>query len=56
MTALCLLAFIASVAFLYNQATKRIPSRLNDEQAPRSEFGVVRVDGFGSRFRAGGLE
>jgi hypothetical protein len=54
--ALYLLAFIVSAAFLYYQATKRIPSRLRAEQASRSEFGIVPVDGFGSRSRAGGLE
>jgi hypothetical protein len=54
--ALCLLAFIAAAAFLYNQATKGIPSRLRADQAPRSELGIVCVDGFGSRCRAGGIE
>jgi len=44
-TALYLLVFIASAAFLYGRATKKIP-RLRAEQAPRFKFGVVRVDGF----------
>lgn len=53
-TVLCLL--IAFAAVLYKQATKGIPTRLRADQAPRSEFGVVRVDGFDSRSRAGGIE
>jgi hypothetical protein len=54
MTALCI--FIALVAVLYDQVTRGIPTRLRAEQAPRSEFGIVRVDGFGSRSRASGVE
>jgi hypothetical protein len=53
-TALCVL--ITFVAVLYNQVTREIPTRLRAEQAPRSEFGVMRVNSFGLRSRAGGLE
>jgi hypothetical protein len=52
--ALCIL--FASVAVLYDRFTKRIPSRLRAEEAPKSEFGLVRADKLESRGRAGGIE
>ncbi|KAI9775707.1 MAG: hypothetical protein M1816_005776, partial [Peltula sp. TS41687] len=55
-TAVYLLILLASAAFLYSQATKRIPTRLRADQAPKSEFGVVPVGGFGSRSHADGLD
>lgn len=53
-----LLFFIISAAFVYGRAAKKIPSRLNAEQRPRSSFGIVKVekDNLGSRPRAGGVE
>jgi len=48
--------FLLSVAVLYHWLTKRIPSRLRADQAPRSPFGLVPVDGFGSRRGGGGVE
>lgn len=47
-TGLWLFIFLVSVALLYDRANKGIPSRLQADQAPRSEFGIVPVDGFGS--------
>ena len=44
------------LAVLYDQETKRIPSRLHDNQAPRSRFGLVRADAFGSDTTAYGVE
>jgi hypothetical protein len=35
---------------------KKTPTRLRAEFTPQSEFGVVRVDGFGSQSLAGGVE
>ena len=51
--ALCILF---PLAVFYDQLTKRIPSRLHKHQAPRSEFGVVRADRFGSNATAQGVE
>ncbi|RYP91980.1 hypothetical protein DL770_001901 [Monosporascus sp. CRB-9-2] len=45
-TALC--AFLLLVAVLYDWVTKRIPSRLRPEQAPRTRFGLDPADGFSS--------
>ena len=42
------------LAFLYSWISKDIPSRVH--QAPRSEFGLVPVGGFGSQLDADGLE
>ncbi|KAF2133614.1 TPR-like protein [Dothidotthia symphoricarpi CBS 119687] len=41
---LCVFIFITSAAIVYDQLTKRIPSRLQHGQAPRSGFGLVRAD------------
>lgn len=54
--ALYLCILLASAAVLYDQFTKRIPSRLRAEEAPKSEFGLVRADKLESRGRAGGIE
>lgn len=40
----------------YDLATKRIPSRLQFEQAPKSESGIIPVDGFGSDADSDGVE
>lgn len=56
---LCVFIFIASVAVVYDQLTKRIPSRLQDGQAPQSGFGLVRADKLSAhdeRARAHGVE
>ena len=36
--------------------TKKIVTRLRVEQAPKSEFGIVPVNGFGSHAYSGGAE
>ena len=53
-----LLVFTLSAAIIYNQATRKIPSRLNAEQAPKSKFGIVPVEknNLDSGPRAGGVE
>ena len=40
----------------YDLVTKEIPSRLRSEQAPKSEFGIIPVDGFGSLADSDGVE
>jgi hypothetical protein len=51
---------LVSTLFLYHQLTKGIPSRSRLEQRPRSDFGVVEVDGvqqdLGTQLRADGVE
>ena len=44
------------VALLYDQFTRKIPTRLRPDQAPKSAFGVVPADGFASQLRASGTE
>ncbi|KAL8909884.1 MAG: hypothetical protein Q9171_004797 [Xanthocarpia ochracea] len=51
---LCILITLAAV--LYDQLTKRIPSRLRAEEAPRSAFGLVRADKLSSRASAHGID
>jgi hypothetical protein len=56
-----LLAIVGSilvllVSLLYDQIARRIPSRLYTDQAPRSEFDLVPVDGFGKEVHADGFE
>lgn len=41
---LCLCICVASAAVLYDQLTKRIPSRLRADEAPRSASGFDRAD------------
>lgn len=41
---LCLCTVIAVAAVIYDQLTKRIPSRLRAGEAPQSPFGLVRAD------------
>jgi hypothetical protein len=53
---LWLFIVLVSVALLYDQATKRIPSRLRADQGPKSKFGIDPVNGFGSRPGPNGLE
>jgi hypothetical protein len=54
--AIYLLIALISATFLYDWITKKIPTRLRADQAPRAEFGIVPVNGFGSRLLAGGVE
>ncbi|KAL4733499.1 hypothetical protein BDV11DRAFT_175643 [Aspergillus similis] len=53
-----LLVLILSAAIIYNQATRKIPSRLNAGEAPKSRLGIVEVkkNNLGSRLRAGGVD
>jgi hypothetical protein len=55
-TAAYFLILSISIAILYDQVTQRIPTRLLADQAPKSKFGVVPVEGFGSQLRADGVE
>ncbi|KAK0639860.1 hypothetical protein B0T16DRAFT_463496 [Cercophora newfieldiana] len=50
-----LLAFL-SIAFLYDQAAKRIPSRLDSSQAPKARFGLVLAGTNGLPTRADGVD
>lgn len=53
---LLLCIFFASAAVLYDQLTKRIPSRLRLEEAPKSPTGLVRADELGPNACAHGIE
>ena len=57
-TGLSVFLFLLSTLFLYYSATKGIPSRLQGDQAPKSKFGLVPVEGFvsGSRIDPTGVE
>ena len=50
------LIFLLSIAFLYNQIAKRIPTRLDPHQAPKSRFELVPVSANGLPTRADGIE
>ncbi|KAI9771112.1 MAG: hypothetical protein M1840_002463 [Geoglossum simile] len=50
------LGALLSVAGIYDQVTKRIPSRLRADQVPESKFGIDRADNFGSRGRTYGVD
>ena len=54
--AVYLLIFLLSIAFLYDQITKRIPTRLDSDQAPKSRFELVPVGTNGLPTRANGIE
>lgn len=53
---LCPLIFVLPIIFLYHQLTKRIPSCLRPDQAPKTSFGIVQVDGFASSVTRHGVE
>ncbi|KAJ6023757.1 hypothetical protein N7540_004554 [Penicillium herquei] len=55
-TGFCILIFILSVAYLYFLVTKRIPSRLEPNQAPKSRFGLVPAYNLHSPARARGVD
>lgn len=44
------------ILIVYDLMTKKIVTRLLVEQAPKSEFGIVPVNGFGSHAHSGGAE
>ena len=44
------------ISIVYYQITSGTPTRLRVEQAPKSEFGIVPVNGFGSHAYSGGAE
>jgi hypothetical protein len=48
--------FLLSLAVLYDQITKRIPTRLRADQAPRSGFGLIPVAEYSFPARANGIE
>ncbi|KAK3947691.1 hypothetical protein QBC32DRAFT_318570 [Pseudoneurospora amorphoporcata] len=52
----CLLTFLLSLAFLYDQYTRRIPTRLDPRQAPKSRSGLVPVGDSSSPAQAGGID
>ena len=45
-----------SILIVYHLSTKNIVTRLRVEQAPKSGFGIVPVNGFGSHAYSGGAE
>lgn len=55
-TILWLSTVILTIAIVYDQVTKRIPSRLLADQAPKSRFGLVPVKIHDVPVRAGGIE
>ncbi|KJZ70348.1 hypothetical protein HIM_10277 [Hirsutella minnesotensis 3608] len=55
-TAVYLLVSLLSIAFLYDQVTKRIPTRLVAGQAPKSRFGLVPIGAHNLPTRAGGVD
>ncbi|KAF2271228.1 uncharacterized protein EI97DRAFT_408568, partial [Westerdykella ornata] len=54
--ALYLCILLASAAVLYDQLTKRIPSRLRAEEAPKSAFGLVRADALSPHASTHGID
>lgn len=44
------------LAILYDQLTKRIPTRLRADQAPRSGYGLVEATAHNAPVRASGIE
>jgi hypothetical protein len=51
---LCIL--LVSVAILYDQLTKRIPTRLRADQAPTSGYGLIAAAAHDAPVRATGIE
>jgi len=51
---LCIL--LVSAAILYDQLTKRIPTRLRADQAPRSGYGLIAAAAHDAPVRARGIE
>ena len=54
--AVYLFIFLLSIAFLYDQITRRIPTRLDSNQIPKSRFELVPVGANGFPTRADGIE
>jgi hypothetical protein len=53
-TYFCIL--LVSVAILYDQLTKRIPTRLRADQAPTSGYGLIAAAAHDAPVRAPGIE
>lgn len=51
---LCIL--LVPVAILYNQLTKRIPTRLRADQVPKSGYGLIAAATHDAPVRAVGIE
>lgn len=51
-----LLVISILISIVYNLLTTNIVTRLSVEQAPRSDFGIVPVNGYGSHASRGGVE
>jgi hypothetical protein len=51
---LCIL--LVSVAILYDQLTKRIPTRLRADQVPKSGYGLITAPIHDAPVRAVGIE
>jgi hypothetical protein len=47
---------LLSLLVLYDQVTKRIPTRLREDQRPKSGFGLVSATGNDLPARADGIE
>lgn len=45
-----------SILIVYEVMTRNVVTRLRVDQAPKSEFGIVPVNGFGSHAYGGGAE
>ncbi|KZL80862.1 alpha beta-hydrolase [Colletotrichum incanum] len=54
--ALYMFIVLLSIAFFYDQLTKRIPTRLDYNQAPKSTFGIVQVGAGDFPTRANGVD
>ena len=50
------LVLLLSLTLLYDQITKRIPTRLRASQAPKSGFGLIPAAGNHAPVRAKGVE
>jgi hypothetical protein len=48
--------FLLSLAVVYDQVTKKIPTRLRADQAPKSGYGLVPAVTYESPARAQGVE
>ena len=55
-TIVLLVCLCVPLLVLYDRLTRRIPSRLNKDEAPRSKFELVRADSFGPNTTAQGVE
>jgi hypothetical protein len=51
-----IILFCISLAILYDQLTKRIPTRLRADQAPTSMYGLIAAAAHDAPVRASGIE